>query len=125
LTVWQAWKLHKEGRLMEIMDPRLHVNKDEEMEVRRVLETAVSCVQTSPEKRPTMFRVVAMVAGDASVEPIATDSSDIWPEYLSPLRSGSGDPLLMPSSSTHGSTGLGPRFSIGSASIEMSTQSSR
>ena len=56
------------------MDPRLRVSTSEEMEVLRVLETAVMCVDQSPERRPTMFRVVAMLAEDADFDaaPVAT-----------------------------------------------------
>ncbi|CAM6029831.1 unnamed protein product [Sphagnum balticum] len=63
----RAWKLHMENRLMDLVDPRLQFNNNEFFEVQRVLETAILCVQISPEKRPTMFRVVAMLVGDATI----------------------------------------------------------
>ena len=51
---------------MELKDPKLQLKSDcEALEVQRVLETALMCVQTSPERRPSMFRVVAMLAGDS------------------------------------------------------------
>ena len=62
-VVAQAWKLHKESRLLDMKDPSLVLGEDEGGEVQRVLETAVVCVQTAPEKRPSMFLVAAMLAG--------------------------------------------------------------
>ncbi|CAN5968668.1 unnamed protein product, partial [Sphagnum jensenii] len=63
----RAWKLHSKNSLMDLIDPRLQCSNIELFEVKRVLEIAILCVQTSAEKRPTMFRVVAMLAGDANV----------------------------------------------------------
>ncbi|CAK9251061.1 unnamed protein product [Sphagnum jensenii] len=77
----RAWKLYTKNRLMDLVDPRLQLNNSESFEVQRILETAILCVQISPEKRPSMFRVVAMLGGDAT---IATPSPTI---HTSPLLS--------------------------------------
>lgn len=44
------------------------------MEVLRVLETALLCLQSSPEKRPSMFRVMAFLSKDADVDNISFDA---------------------------------------------------
>lgn len=54
---------------MDIIDETLAVTDDEVMEVQRVLETAVLCVQSDPKKRPSMFLVAAMLAGNAQKAP--------------------------------------------------------
>ncbi|KAG0626617.1 hypothetical protein M758_2G138500 [Ceratodon purpureus] len=69
----RAWKLHKENRLLDLKDPALVVSDDEAVEVQRVLETAVLCVQNAPEKRPSMFQVAAMLAGNANADVLPTD----------------------------------------------------
>lgn len=77
----RARKLLKEDRLIELMDSRLRVSEADALEVQRVLEIAVMCVQAAPEMRPTMFRVVAMLAGDANVVIEPMDDSDQWRKY--------------------------------------------
>jgi len=126
VLVLQAWKLHNQDRLMDVMDPRLHVSPSEEMEVRRILETAVMCVNTTPEKRPSMFRVVAMLAGNEDEDDavVTMDDSRSWPDYQVPAGFRIEDPLLMASSSTTGSTSTGP-ITNGNATIELSTLMSR
>nr|APU94833.1 leucine-rich repeat receptor-like protein kinase [Pohlia nutans] len=119
----RAWKLHKEDRLMDVIDPRLHVRQGEETEVRQVLETAIMCVHKSPEKRPTMFRVVAMLAGSAADEDAAAAASSMdstWPECETPSGFRTEDPLLMALSSTTGSSSTGP-ITNGNATVELTT----
>ncbi|KAG0581642.1 hypothetical protein KC19_4G268100 [Ceratodon purpureus] len=100
----RALRLHKEDRLKELMDPRLRVSTSEEMEVLRVLETAVMCVDQSPERRPTMFRVVAMLAEDPDFDaaPVATAPSFSWSDYQVRHDYRAESPLLRPSSSSRG-----------------------
>jgi hypothetical protein len=65
---------------MDLIDPRLQCNNTELFEVKCVLEIAILCVQTSAEKHPTMFCVVAMLAGDANVV-ISNDEKKEWPIF--------------------------------------------
>ncbi|CAM6038974.1 unnamed protein product, partial [Sphagnum compactum] len=92
LPIW-AWKLHSKNSLMDLIDPRLQCSNIELFEVKRVLEIAILCVQTSAEKRPTMFRVVAMLAGDANVV-ISNDEENEWPIFQLQGRYRDQDPLL-------------------------------
>ncbi|CAM6023160.1 unnamed protein product, partial [Sphagnum balticum] len=89
----RAWKLHLKNSLMDLIDPRLQCSNIELFEVKRVLEIAILCVQTSPEKRPTMFRVVAMLVGDANVE-ISNDEENEWPIFQLDGRCSDQNPLL-------------------------------
>lgn len=63
LIEW-AWTLREEGRMKQLVDPKLSLQIDEEIEMARILDIAFLCVQTSAERRPTMARVVAMLQGD-------------------------------------------------------------
>uniref|UniRef100_A0A803LHQ1 non-specific serine/threonine protein kinase n=1 Tax=Chenopodium quinoa TaxID=63459 RepID=A0A803LHQ1_CHEQI len=70
-----AWHLYESGLDIELVDKRLKVyNKDE---VKRVIEIAFLCTQTSPGQRPTMARVLAMLSGDVEVGTIPSK-----PTYL-------------------------------------------
>ena len=60
---------------MALVDPKLHLNPEEEMEARRVLEVALMCIQMSVEKRPTMFSVVSMLLGDSEISVNVSDNS--------------------------------------------------
>jgi len=78
---------------MDLIDPRLECSDTELFEVKRVLEIALLCVQTSAEKRPTMFRVVAMLTGDANVV-ISNDKENEWPIFQPQGQYRDQDPLL-------------------------------
>lgn len=70
-----AWHLYENGLDIELVDKRLKVyNKDE---VKRVIEIAFLCTQTSPGQRPAMSRVLAMLSGDVEVGTIPSK-----PTYL-------------------------------------------
>ncbi|KAH8944608.1 hypothetical protein BDL97_13G121200 [Sphagnum fallax] len=88
----RAWKLYTENRLMDLVDPRLQFNNSEFFEVQRILETTILCVQISPEKRPTMFRAVAMLGGDATIV-ISNEEGNEWPNFQ-PNKSSDQDPFL-------------------------------
>ena len=80
----QALKLYKQNSkdLMGLVDPRLHVHPNDAMEIRRVLETALLCVQTQPEKRPTMLSVVSMLVGDSDIKLTIEDTNtESWADY--------------------------------------------
>lgn len=109
---------------MEVLDPRLRVTEADAIEVQRVLEIAVMCVQTSPEKRPTMFRVVAMLAGDAHVV-VAMDETNNGPAYINYAQYQSTSenyPFYVraaaSSSTNDGSSSTGP-FTNGNATLEL------
>ena len=72
----QAWKLHREGNLMDLVDPKLNLRDDERLEVQRLINIALLCVQSTAEQRPTMARVVAMLQNDSESEVLVLNSGD-------------------------------------------------
>lgn len=60
LLEW-AWKLHKKGRGMEIMDPTLASSAITD-QVAMCMHIGLLCVQGDPKLRPTMGRVVIMLS---------------------------------------------------------------
>ena len=71
---------------MDLLDRRLQLdpnNISEKMEVQRVLNTGILCVEMSPEKRPTMFRVLAMLGGDTETIVPKTADPNTWLEFQS------------------------------------------
>ncbi|KAL9666456.1 hypothetical protein QQ045_000788 [Rhodiola kirilowii] len=67
LMEW-VWEMHESDRDLDLVDPRLSEFNVEE--VKRVIGIALLCTQTSPAMRPAMSRVVAMLSGDAGVNPV-------------------------------------------------------
>ncbi|KAG0566923.1 hypothetical protein M758_7G090500 [Ceratodon purpureus] len=63
LTPW-AWSLNESNKLIELVDPTLHLNDDEMEDVQRVIKIALLCIQMASEKRPTMARIVSMLQSD-------------------------------------------------------------
>lgn len=58
LLEW-AWQLYEEGRLLELVDPKLE--KYPEDEVLRYMKVALFCTQAAAQRRPSMTQVVAML----------------------------------------------------------------
>lgn len=84
LDLGQALKLHREGRAMDILDPRLDsLSENELVEVNRVILTALLCLQHDEARRPLMANVVAMLHGDlhTDVDIEAADTPLGFDEY--------------------------------------------
>jgi hypothetical protein len=61
----QAWKLHATNKLMELVDPELHLSDtDEGEDVQRVIKIALMCAQVASDRRPTMARIVSLLQSD-------------------------------------------------------------
>lgn len=73
LSKW-AWKLHGEGKLVDLVDPTLILQDDERAEVLRLINIALLCSQDAAEQRPTMARVVAMLQHDTESEVVVVAS---------------------------------------------------
>nr|DAD27291.1 TPA_asm: hypothetical protein HUJ06_028759 [Nelumbo nucifera] len=65
-----AWSLREDHHELELMDSTL--NEFDEEEARRAIGVALLCTQASPTLRPSMSRVVAMLAGDVEVSAVTT-----------------------------------------------------
>ncbi|XP_050288033.1 probable LRR receptor-like serine/threonine-protein kinase At1g56140 isoform X2 [Quercus robur] len=64
LLEW-AWTLHEYNQSLRLVDPTL--SEFDENEAARVIAVSLMCTQASPNMRPPMSRVVAMLAGDIEV----------------------------------------------------------
>ncbi|KAH9569083.1 hypothetical protein CY35_03G113400 [Sphagnum magellanicum] len=62
LVKW-AWLLHKENMLMNLVDQKIN-DTLVEIEVQRVVNVALLCVQIESTRRPPMSQVLAMLQGD-------------------------------------------------------------
>jgi hypothetical protein len=67
-TLLQAWVLHSEGRMKELIDPTLDLQLKEESEAIRIISVALLCVHRSGDRRPDMKAVVAMLHGGMDTE---------------------------------------------------------
>lgn len=77
-----AFKLMSEGRTMELLDKRLHVEEVEyfhKEDAMRAIHVALLCIQDDPAARPTMSRVVHMLQGHIEPEPLNARQSAINP----------------------------------------------
>ncbi|KAL4282515.1 hypothetical protein GQ457_16G009060 [Hibiscus cannabinus] len=68
-----AWTLHENNQSLDLVDPNLA--EFNEIEALRVVRVALLCTQGSPSMRPSMSRVVAMLADDIEVSGVITRPS--------------------------------------------------
>lgn len=75
LTTW-AQERHSKGSIMDIVDPKMELRSDEILEVQRVLNTALLCLQHREDRRPDMAHAVSMLQGGlgSEVMNLGTDS---------------------------------------------------
>ncbi|KAI3509918.1 hypothetical protein L1887_25443 [Cichorium endivia] len=64
--IGHAWRMHNEGRSMEITDTNLDQSSDP-LEVIRSIVVGLLCVQRSPEDRPDMSSVVLMLGNEGAL----------------------------------------------------------
>ena len=63
----QAWKLYERDMHQNLADVALNSNEYQVEEVKKMVEIAMLCVQSTPSSRPTMSQVIFMLSGDGSV----------------------------------------------------------
>nr|CAD1836207.1 unnamed protein product [Ananas comosus var. bracteatus] len=56
-----AWKLYESGDLIELVDESLDPNEYEQEEVKRIIEIALLCTQSTVAARPTMSEVIVLM----------------------------------------------------------------
>ncbi|KAH8934977.1 hypothetical protein BDL97_17G007800 [Sphagnum fallax] len=61
LLSW-AWQLWEENRILELVDPKVKDNCDED-QVLLLIQVALLCSQDTPASRPNMMRVVSILSG--------------------------------------------------------------
>ncbi|KAG0560351.1 hypothetical protein KC19_10G174000 [Ceratodon purpureus] len=107
LAPW-AWRMHEEDTLLDLVDPDLAFQNDEEVtQVQRFILVALSCLQTVAERRPTMAQVVTMLQNDMEIPsitgnyPVSNRASQqsiseiTFPQSSDLLRSGESSILPM------------------------------
>ncbi|KAG0561582.1 hypothetical protein KC19_9G075500 [Ceratodon purpureus] len=75
LVKW-AWKLHGQGRLLDLVCPTLSLQDDEKPQVQRLINTALLCIQHTGEQKPSIARVVSMLQGDADLEVVVNPGAE-------------------------------------------------
>ncbi|KAF5727735.1 inactive leucine-rich repeat receptor-like protein kinase [Tripterygium wilfordii] len=58
LVLWIELCIEEQKPLLDVLDPNLVPDVDKEEEIIAVLKIAMACVQTSPERRPTMRHIL-------------------------------------------------------------------
>jgi len=86
--VVQAWNLYEEGRVMELVDPRVREACDED-QARLLIKVALLCSQGDSSSRPYMSRVVALLSGDADVPDIPERPAFLGLGVPDPMKSNS------------------------------------
>jgi len=97
LLEW-VWQLYEDGHPLSVTDPKLtEFNSDE---VLRAIRVGLLCIQSSPRQRPSMSRVVAMLAGDIEVPEAVTKPSYVteWQGNASETSSSKPGPEAMSAS---------------------------
>ncbi|GJT88715.1 G-type lectin S-receptor-like serine/threonine-protein kinase, partial [Tanacetum coccineum] len=64
--IGHAWRMHNEGKSMELIDTTLAESSDPS-EVLRSIEVGLLCVQQSPEDRPNMSSVVLVLGNEGAL----------------------------------------------------------
>ena len=60
MFILQAWELHEEGKLLQLVDPDLGEYPEEE--VIKYIKVAFFCMQAAASRRPLMSQVVDMLS---------------------------------------------------------------
>ncbi|KAJ4844691.1 hypothetical protein Tsubulata_020666 [Turnera subulata] len=64
----RAWNLYENDMHLELVDESLDRNEYNPEEVKKIIEIALMCTQSSPTQRPTMTEVVVLLKSKGSVE---------------------------------------------------------
>ncbi|KAK4839618.1 hypothetical protein QYF36_023381 [Acer negundo] len=78
-----AFKMLGEGKLREILDPRLEINENDHGTVETAIKVALWCIQDDMQLRPPMTKVVQMLEGLCDAPQPATPS-----QHSAPVNSG-------------------------------------
>ncbi|PRQ45230.1 putative protein kinase RLK-Pelle-DLSV family [Rosa chinensis] len=62
----KAWKLYENGQHLELVDETLDPNDYEAEDVKKMVEIALMCTQSSPALRPTMTEIVVLLKSTGS-----------------------------------------------------------
>lgn len=88
LVEW-VWKLRKEERLMDLVDPE--VNQYPEDEVMRFIKVALFCTQAAAHQRPSMKQVSEMLSKNVNLNEKALTEPGVYRSHTSQHFGGSSD----------------------------------
>ncbi|KAJ7960004.1 Cysteine-rich receptor-like protein kinase [Quillaja saponaria] len=77
----RAWKLYEDNMQLELVDKMINPNEYDEEEMKKIIEIAIMCIQSSVTKRPAMSEVVVLLKSKGAQEfapptrPILVDSN--------------------------------------------------
>ncbi|POO04119.1 Mitogen-activated protein kinase kinase kinase [Trema orientale] len=74
----RAWKLYESNNHMELVDQNLDPDEHEPETMKKIIEIALMCLQSSPVMRPTMSEVVVLLKTKSSLEPRAPLTSPVF-----------------------------------------------
>lgn len=90
----QAWNLHENGMLMDLIDEKLDRNECTTGELKKVIDIALMCTQSSVASWPTMSAVVVMLLSSGE-----TVQQPITPAFIDATNRVRGDTPHSPGSS--------------------------
>ncbi|XP_065861531.1 cold-responsive protein kinase 1-like, partial [Euphorbia lathyris] len=64
----RAWKQYENGTHLELVDKSIDPNEYEAEEMKKIIEIALLCTQSSPSLRPTMSQVVVLLKSRGSID---------------------------------------------------------
>ena len=73
----KTWRLHQEGRELQILDVAMQQDLVEEEEIKKFIRVSLLCCQSSPSQRPSMLVVFEMLVNLSYVL-----DSPVMPNYL-------------------------------------------
>ncbi|CAK9326828.1 unnamed protein product [Citrullus colocynthis] len=94
-----AWYLYENNREIQLLDSDLSTFNEDE--VKRVIRVGLMCTQTSPARRPSMSRVVAMLCGDTEVAAITSKPGYLTEWTFDDVVTSANDTTIEVSSTTH------------------------
>ncbi|PON71688.1 Serine/threonine protein kinase [Parasponia andersonii] len=74
----RAWKLYESNNHMKLVDQNLDPDEHEPETMKKIIEIALMCLQSSPVMRPTMSEVVVLLKTKSSLEPRAPLTSPVF-----------------------------------------------
>ncbi|KAM1668331.1 hypothetical protein ACFX1X_047767 [Malus domestica] len=96
----KAWKLYENGLHVELVDATLDPNDYKPEDVKKIIEIALMCTQSSPALRPTMSEIVVLLKGTSYLE----NRSLTRPVFIDSDKRVQGDTSTSTGSSTSNAT---------------------
>ncbi|XP_062096402.1 cold-responsive protein kinase 1-like isoform X2 [Humulus lupulus] len=96
----RAWNLYESNKHIELLDENLEVDEYEGETVKKIIEIALMCVQSSPAMRPTMSEVVVLLKTKNSSSVMEDSRPPTRPVFVDVNQKPRGDTSTSTASST-------------------------